>query len=393
MFLCGTPGKEREMTASSKAYDFLKELQKRNGKQTQSFDNLSEYLLLKAKEKGIPLSGQFELTPLCNFSCKMCYVHLKEDQLQGQSVLPVSTWKDLMRQAWETGMIQATLTGGECLAYPGFEELFLYLHSLGCEVNILTNGFLLDDKRIRFFQEHKPAVIQITLYGWNDDVYERVTGQRAFGQVTENIRKAIKAGLSIKLNVTPNNYLGEDALETVREARALCKRVMVNSCIFPPREETGRNEQLDNPDIQLYLRIYRKMNEMYGIETRTIDMEELPPAGGPSHECKEKGLRCGGGRSCFGINWKGELVPCNRMEMIKAYPLTEGFKKAWEKVNRGANEWPRVPECTGCAYDSICNNCAANMLQYAKPGERPAELCEQARMFVQHGIWRITECE
>lgn len=30
----------------------------------------------KAFEDGIPISGTFELTPRCNFDCKMCYVHL-----------------------------------------------------------------------------------------------------------------------------------------------------------------------------------------------------------------------------------------------------------------------------------------------------------------------------
>ena len=105
------------------------------------------HLDFRAREKGIPISGKFELTPLCNFNCKMCYVHLNADQLS-QSVLPVETWKDLIHQAWNAGMINARLTGGECLAYPGFEELFLYLHSLGCTVNVLTNGFLLDENCI-----------------------------------------------------------------------------------------------------------------------------------------------------------------------------------------------------------------------------------------------------
>lgn len=35
----------------------------------------------KAFTDGIPISGTFELTPRCNFDCKMCYVHLKEEQI------------------------------------------------------------------------------------------------------------------------------------------------------------------------------------------------------------------------------------------------------------------------------------------------------------------------
>ena len=373
-------------------FDYLRQLREKNGKKTQNYRDLSRYLDFRAREKRVPIHGQFELTPLCNLSCKMCYVHLDPHQLNGRSVLPVETWKDLMYQAWSAGMIHVTLTGGECLVYPGFEELFLYLHGLGCDVSILTNGVLLDDRRIAFFKEHTPARIQITLYGWNDDVYERVTGRRAFRTVEENARKAIMAGLPVSLNVTPNNFLGEDVLETVRFAKSLAKGVTVNSAIFTPQEDTGRSAQRDDPEQELYLRIYQLIDELDGTEIRKIDESRLPPVGG-SHECAECGLRCGGGRSSFVMNWKGEMLACNRMNMIHADALKDGFTAAWAKVNGEANSWPRVPECEECPYYQVCNNCMGNVLQYAEPGKQPVKLCEQTLYFVKNGVRHIPECE
>ena len=122
------------------AFEFIEELRRRSGKKENTFKNLSRFLDDKDREKGVPVHGQFELTPLCNFSCKMCYVHLDADQLSGRRVLSTDAWKGLMRQAWEAGMLHASLTGGECLTYPGFDELFLYLQSLGCTISVLTNG-------------------------------------------------------------------------------------------------------------------------------------------------------------------------------------------------------------------------------------------------------------
>ena len=374
-------------------FEYLEELRRQNGKKTQNFRWLSRYLDGKAREKGVPICGQFELTPLCNFGCRMCYVHLNADQLAGQEIMPVETWKDLMHQAWEAGMMHVTLTGGECLTYPGFDELFLYLHSLGCDVTILTNGFLLDDRRIDFFRQHKPAMIQVTMYGQNDDVYERVTGRRAFTTVAENVRKAIDAGMPLSLVVTPNRYLGDDVLDTLRTAWSITKSVSVNAGIFSPREETGRSGQQDEMDADHYIRIYRLLNELNGREIKEIDEDKLPPAGGPSHECEQCGLECGGARSGFVMNWKGTLMPCNRLDRIKAYPLQVGFKEAWASIHREAVNWPRVAECEGCAYRQVCNNCAAAMLQYAEPGKLPKELCEQVRYYVRHGIMRIPECE
>ena len=373
--------------------EFLESLRRERRNQSQSFRTLSRYLDAKARDKGVPVCGQFELTPLCNFSCKMCYVHLEANQLVGQDILPVKKWKDIMYQAWETGMIHVSLTGGECLTYPGFDELFLYLQSLGCDVSVLTNGYLLDDQRIEFFRQHIPARIQITLYGWSDDVYERVTGRRAFSTVAENVRKAIDAGLNVKLTTTPNRFLGEDVFETVRVGWNLSRTFSINSDVFAPREETGRSQQRDNPDVDHYVRIYRLLDELNGRETKEIDEGRLPPAGGPFHECSECGLECGGGRSGFVVDWKGTLMPCNRLNMIRAYPLKDGFKAAWETINREARSWPRVPECEGCAYRGICSNCAATFLDYAEPGKQPFELCEKVRHFVKYGVMHIPECE
>jgi len=373
--------------------EFLEELRKKNGKQVQNYRSFSRYLDGKAREKGIPVHGQFELTPLCNFSCKMCYVHLDADQLSGRKILPLETWKDLMHQAWEAGMMQVTLTGGECLTYPGFDELFIYLHSLGCEVVVLTNGYLLDEKKIEFFKQHMPARIQITLYGWNDDVYERVTGRRAFNTVVNNIHKAIDAGLPVRVTTTPSTYLGEDVFETIRVGKSITDAFIINSGLFSPREETGRSNQQDDIDVDFYIRIFRLYNELHGIGTDIIEEDKLPPVGGPYHECDKCGVLCSGGRSSFVMDWKGTLSPCNRLESICSYPLQIGFKEAWAKINYEVNHWPRVPECEGCAYEGVCHKCAATMLQYAEPGKQPIKFCERIKHLVQQGIIHIPDCE
>ena len=381
------------MSEPVNAFDFMNEILENSGETITRFDQISRFLDHKARINGTPIQGQFELTPLCNFSCRMCYAHLTPEQLSGEPVLPVFVWKDLMHQAWEAGMVFATLTGGECLAYPGFDELFLYLHSLGCEITVLTNGFLLDDERIRFFQKHRPAKIQVTLYGCSDDVYERVTGQRAFSTVVPNIRKAIGAGLPVIVNVTPNRYLGEDVFETIRIARSLCRAVTVNSGIFSPREETGRSGQQHGSDPDLYIRIYRFLNELDGKESVTVPEEKLPAAGGPFHECSECGLQCGGGRSYYLIDWHGTMMPCSRMTMIRAYPLQGGFLPAWRKINEAAESWPRVPECIECPYEKVCNNCAGNMQSFIEAGAPPTALCEETKALVRNGAKRIPHCE
>lgn len=369
---------------------YLNNLQKKTGNPPTPTD-LSNYLTIKARKLGIPLNGQFELTPLCNFSCKMCYVHLMKDQLGSDSVLSVEQWKGLMGQACQAGMVTATLTGGECLAYPGFEELYTFLLEQGCNVNVLTNGYLLDEKMVRFFQDHTPSGLQITLYGNSDDAYERVTGHRAFGTVVNNLRKLTEAGIGFSVTVTPNRYLGEDALETVRLAYSFTRYVKINPSLYKPREETGRTGAGDDVDLDLYVRMYRLQADLLGLPHDPFE-GELPEAGGPC-ECSPRGLSCGGGRSGFVMDWKGVITFCNPLDCVRYSALEEGFLNAWKKLNQAANDWPRAPECIGCAYESVCVHCAASEYRFAEPGKQPLALCERTKSFVRQGVWNLPVCE
>ena len=379
------------MADHQNGYAFLGSLQKENHA-APTFSDYARYLEDKARQKGIPLTGLFELTPLCNLDCRMCYVHLNADQLRSRSVLKPETWKDLMRQALDAGMLHAILSGGECLAYPGFEEVYLYLHEHGCEVELLTNGVLLDEKRLSFLLQYRPSGIQITLYGQNEDVYERVTGHRVFTRVTDNIRRIASTDLRLDLMITPSDYLGEDALETYRLARELCPSVEFTSSLITPREETGRSAGQHDPELDLMIRLYQLQRELRGASVREIPADRLPEPGGPFPDQPPKGLWCSAGRSRFSIDWQGFLYPCNRLRMIRENPLRDGFLNAWKSVNKQAENWEREPACEACPYLSVCDPCAATVRQYACPGGKPETWCNRTLTLVRCGILNPPNC-
>ena len=66
----------------------------------------TEYLYRKATAAGVPLSGTFELTPVCNMDCKMCYVRLSRQSQE--AIAPLATadqWLALARKAKNEGML------------------------------------------------------------------------------------------------------------------------------------------------------------------------------------------------------------------------------------------------------------------------------------------------
>ena len=83
-----------------------------------------------ASQKRIPIHGHFELTPKCNFDCKMCYIHSKINKVIKEK-LSFFDWVKIIDEAIEAGMVFASLSGGECLLSPYFDKIYLYLKQKG----------------------------------------------------------------------------------------------------------------------------------------------------------------------------------------------------------------------------------------------------------------------
>ena len=68
---------------------------------------LTKILFHKAEMQKIPLSGTFELSPICNFNCKMCYVRQTPEQVKNhpRKMRTLKQWKMLADRAADAGML------------------------------------------------------------------------------------------------------------------------------------------------------------------------------------------------------------------------------------------------------------------------------------------------
>ena len=353
---------------------------------SEEWDRASHFLDLKSREKGIPLHGTFELTPLCNLDCKMCYVHLPSSRYSRSRLLSVETWKSLMTQAKEAGMFKASFTGGEALTYPGFEELWHYLHFEGIQLSLMTNGLLLNDERVEFLRMHRPYAVQVTLYGGSEEEYEAVTGFRVFHRVMENIRRVRDAGLPVRISLTPNRFMGSDFGPLLEAADSLGVPWRINARLLPPRPSTEREKE-DLSDEE-YLELYCLQAEMKGRSLTPQDLSELPdePATGDCTGVTEScGLRCGGGRSSFCIRYDGKMTPCVSLYDQTTDPLADGFQQAWQNLRKLADDYQVPVECASCAWHGSCLVCPA-MHRAAEPGHCDPDICKRTKKLAAAGF-------
>lgn len=370
--------------------EFAKKLEKIDDKSIDKKKLLNRFIEEKARSSLIPLRGIFELTPYCNLDCKMCYINLNNSISQGnfRSLLPIDTWKRIINEAHDLGMIKVTLTGGECLTYPFFDQLYLLLQELHIEVGILTNGVLVDEK-MSLFNDFPPKFIQISLYGSSDSGYEIVTGHRAFGRVLKNIALLKNSEIPVSLTITPSKYMEDDLAKTIELAESLNIPYNINSTLISPRPNAIGNKY--NLSLDQYVELYKTQCRLRGTVLKPRNLKSLPAPGGSENDVIKKGLRCSAGRSSFTVQYNGKMSLCSSLYDVGTNILDLKFKDAWNELNKLAKEYVVPIECNGCPYETICLVCPAAHRESVVLGHCDPKICAQTQRFVQEGIMQIPE--
>jgi len=318
----------------------------------------------------------------------MCYINMNSCQMKEEGLLPPEKWKWLADQAKENGMMRVSLTGGECLTYPGFDEVYTYLYQQGFMIQILSNGILMDTKRISFLRQYPPKLIKITLYGGSEDEYEMVTGHRQWERICRNIRAIRDAGLPIVIVLTPNPFTKENSNHILECVDEFCVPYSINSALIPPRENTGRRGTFDIRN-DPFIEMCKAQCARKQVTLKPVERTSMPDPGQTTGEIK-RGLLCAAGKSTFTILYDGKMCPCSGMDEIIVNPLKDGFRNAWEELKAKTDACIRPAECDGCAYEMICLGCTA-IHKEAPKGHCDRRICERTIQMVQEGLWRKPE--
>ena len=315
--------------------------------QDVKLDQLGQYLEDQAYINKIPLRGTFELTARCNFNCKMCYVHLNEQQIKSIGrELTNEEWLEIARQAKDAGMLYLTLTGGEVFASPGFRELYEQLSQMGFLITIFSNGYLIDENVMSWLSEIPPHALRFTLYGASNDTYYRVCGIKdGFNRVSNAIDLVKQAGIPfymvstlVKENIDDHQAMQDFANE---------KNVAISftkSVVKPVRGATQdavahRLDKFTGFDEVLKYLISKGYDRMYSPQDHIFNV------------CKKY-------RKGFWLTWNGNLQLCSFISE-PAIPLTEniGFNEAWKKLLECLEQIQKPEECKNCKYEGFCQRC------------------------------------
>ena len=350
---------------------------------------ITRYMYSKAAKAGIPLGGTFELTPLCNFRCRMCYIRKTQEEVSAHErpAMTLERWIALAEEAKKEGMLYLLLTGGEPFLWPDFWELYEKLSEMGFLISINTNGALISRETVQRLAKRPPIRVNITLYGAGEDSYRQLCGSaEGFGKTKQAIEMLQEAGILVKLNgsLTPDNQSDLEACIAYARERGLIYET--STYMFPPVRRdagmTGRNERFTPEEAARFrLKSYRLQfgEEKYIQYLQNIDKGYVPPIGADA-SCTDPAdgkIRCRAGNASFWITWDGWLTPCGLMTEPKIDLYRAGFTEAWQKLVKECAELKLSGICAKCPDRKLCHACAAMAeAETGSPSGIPTYLCE-----------------
>jgi radical SAM protein with 4Fe4S-binding SPASM domain len=328
-------------------------------------------MLDRAMARRVPLNGTIAMTHRCQLRCVHCYLGCERQALPAEGELDSAFWCSVIDQVADAGCLELVITGGEPLLRPDFGEVYARARRRGILVSVFTNATLIDERILGLFDELPPQLVDVTLYGASEEVYERVTGvrgsyRRCLAGVDALLARGIPVGL--KAVILAENRHEMPALRAVARERGVSFRV--DAALFPCRDGDRRplDHRVDPADA---VAIEMQDEELLRRATAHFQrMRGLPP---------EKQLfACMAGLTGFHVDPQGTLLPC-LMVTTHGFDLRRGsFRQGWDEVVPRFREQGLSPgyECHECEMRFLCGTCPAQAgMETGSPHRRAEYMC------------------
>lgn len=367
---------------------------------------LSDYLFNKASARKILLSCAFEISPLCNMDCKMCYIRMTKEELDKRGRLrTIDEWIQIAEQLKEMGTLYILITGGEPFLYKDFKELYIKLYNMGFVISINSNATLINDEIVEWLSQYPPQHINVTLYGGSNKTYKRLCNNpKGFDQATRGIKLMQDAGIRVKINcsVTPYNECDLESIFAFGKKHKL--QINATSYMYPPirKDETsiGKNNRFTPEEAATnFVRInkIRMEKEQFMYHAKRVLEDMVLEDDSLGDEClvqEGQSMKCRAGKSTGWFSWDGKMMPCGMMNSPVAYPFEEGVKNAWSKIIEETDKLRLPVECSNCKKRGICKACAATSVAEAGSiSKEPKYMCNMTDKIIEKVSLEYDEME
>ncbi len=312
-----------------------------------------------------------EINDECNFRCDHCYLGSKT-----KSFMSFDLFKKIIDELYDLECLSILITGGEPLMNPNFIDMYTYAKEKGFLVSVNTNGSLITDKIIEVFNKYCPYVVEISLYGYNEETYLEFTHNQSYNLVLNNISKLKNNNIPVKLKtvLTNKNYYYLDKLISLSEKLDIPFRY--DYIIFPNifSLESKNESRLDTKEIINIIRKDPSSKKHFNDKILNLKIEN-----------DDHIFQCMGGEQSVYIDSNGYINMCvalvNKNYNINEITIAETIRKF--KEFKSTLKFDKTSKCQSCNKKSICRYCPARFkLETGSYSKCPDWYCDVTNLLI-----------
>ncbi len=305
--------------------------------------------IAKWNQTRVPLNGSIELDLRCNLRCLHCY----RDGEWSSDVLSTEEVKGILDQIAQAGCIWLLLTGGEVLMRRDFFEIYDHARNLGLKVIVFTNGTTVTEEIAERFAKAPPYAIEITLYGYSTETYEKVTGiPGSREKCYRGAELLMERGLPLTLKTIIMRTNKHEFMDMFQYAEGRGVRFKFDTMINP---------NFNGSMIPCNVRLTPK---------EAVDLEFSVPAQVVQYTkyfemrkdaTSSRVFSCGAGSRTFHIDPYGNMKMCLLLRDPEFSLREMSFEQIWNEMFPPIYNKMRQPDhkCNDCNLFSLCGKCPA----------------------------------
>jgi radical SAM protein with 4Fe4S-binding SPASM domain len=338
-----------------------------------------------AYENKIPFAVNLELTHQCNENCRHCYI-----DFNAPPPLPAKYWKRFLDELLQLGTLLLTISGGEPLLHPEFEDIYRYAHSNGFAIRLFSNLLKLDTSILSLLEKHKPLNVQTSIYGHTAELHDDITRLKgSFVKTTGAVRRLLEIGIPVIMKTTwmqPNIASMQEIEKFVYDLGA---DFQGSVRIMP-----ARNGKSQNTNLRLSM---EQLVSLYADDTSTPKAwthksDALLPDGNRVIDDAEFTANtldypCGAAVITMRIAPDGRVFPCVQFSKAGGNAVERSLREIWETSSWFATlrslRQSNAKECSQCSLAKHCFRCPAD--SYEESGD-PLGCSSEAKIIVQSYI-------
>ncbi len=304
-------------------------------------------------------SAVWEITLSCCFSCRYCGSsggRARQNELTTEECLSVA------RQLAGLGCRRVSLIGGEVFMRRDWKEIIRELTGLGIRVNVITNGFLFDEKTASDLKTLGVESVSVSLDGLRE-VHDRYRQEGSFDRAVRAIRFLSARGIPVSVIST----LNRENAEQLPDFYAFLKDFPIfawqlQACSPMGNAAKGGIDYAFDP-----CRVIRFVEENRRSAPFAMGIADnigyFTPEEGGLRGCEDAVFRgCSAGLSTLGIDSIGNVRGCESMyddRFIEGNLRESSLREIWEgpeafAYNRAFTPSLLTGACADCPHGSYC---------------------------------------